>query len=88
MTPIARSSGHDVILAVGTRMASPNLLDGQQVVQIDIDADELGRNYDKTFGILGDARRVLEKLYTELLTRIPARPSRRTEIEVQQAQAF
>ena len=61
--PITRSSGHDVILAVGTRMAFPNLLGGQQVVQIDIDAEELGRNYDKTFGILGDARRALEKLY-------------------------
>ena len=83
--PIGRLYGHDVILAVGTRMASPNLLDGQQVVQIDIDVDELGRNYDKTFGILGDARQALEKLYTELLTRHPARPSRRKEIDAQKA---
>ena len=83
--PIARSSNHDVILAVGTRMAFPNFLDGQQVVQIDIDADELGRNYDKTFGILGDARQALEKLHTQLQTQIPARPSRRAEIEAQKA---
>lgn len=40
--PIGHSAGHDVILAVGTRMAAPNLLNGQQVVQIDVDADELG----------------------------------------------
>ena len=83
--PIARSSGHDVILAVGTRMAFPNLLDGQQVVQIDIDAEELGRNYDKTYGILGDARQALEGLYRELLAQMPARPSRRSEIEAQKA---
>ena len=83
--PIARASGHDIILAVGSRMAFPNLLDGQQVVQIDIDAEELGRNYDKTLGIQGDARQTLEKLYTELLTRMPARPSRRAEIEAQKA---
>jgi len=83
--PIGRSSGHDVILAVGTRMAFPNLLDGQQVVQIDIDAEELGRNYDKTLGIQGDARQTLEKLYTALAARTGARPSRRTEIEAQKA---
>ena len=35
-------------------MAFPDLLEGQQVVQIDIDADELGRNYDRTLGIQGD----------------------------------
>ena len=80
---IARSFGHDVILAVGTRMAFPNFLDGQQVVQIDIDADELGRNYDKTLGILGDARLALEQLYKELMTHTPAKPSRRAEIEAQ-----
>ena len=83
--PIGRSSGHDVILAVGTRMAFPDLLEGQQVVQIDIDADELGRNYDRTLGIQGDARQTLEKLYTALAARTPARPSRRTEIEAQKA---
>lgn len=82
---IAKSSGHDVILAVGTRMAFPNYLDGQQVVQIDIDAEELGRNYDRTFGIQGDARQTLEKLYTALAARTTARPSRRAEIEAQKA---
>ena len=66
-------------------MAFPNFLDGQQVVQIDIDADELGRNYDKTLGILGDARRTLEQLYTELLSRTPAKPSRRSEVEAQKS---
>ena len=75
------SSGHDLILAVGTRLANPNLLDGQRVVQIDIDAEELGRNYENTFGVLGDARRSLEALHSAMAARKPARPSRRTEME-------
>ena len=80
--PIAQASaGHDVILAVGTRLANPNLLDGQQVIQIDIDADELGRNYSNTVGIHGDARRTLEELYAVLSAAGPARPSRRSELE-------
>ena len=83
--PVARSFDHDVILAVGTRMAFPHLLEGQLVVQIDIDTAELGRNYHRTLGIQGDARQTLEMLYTELLTQMPARPSRRTEIEAQKA---
>ena len=82
---IGRSFGHDVILAVGTRMATPNFLDGQQIIQIDIDPEELGRNYGNTFGILGDARDTLEELYTALSARIPARPSRQAEVEAQKA---
>ncbi len=84
--PIAKSNPRpDVILAVGTRMATPNLLDGQRVVQIDIDPAELGRNYDNTFGVLGDARRTLELLYTALSARISARPNRQTEVEALKA---
>ncbi|MFQ6031230.1 MAG: thiamine pyrophosphate-binding protein, partial [Dehalococcoidia bacterium] len=74
-------SGHDVILAVGTRLANPQFLSGQKVVQIDIDQEELGRNYRNTMGIHGDARRTLEELYGVLSEMTPARPSRRKEIE-------
>ncbi len=74
-------SGHDVILAVGTRMASPNLLSGQKVIQIDIDAEELGRNYNDTFGIQGDARETLEALHSALAAKGPARPNRQAELE-------
>ena len=71
--PIAQASaGHDVVLAVGTRLANPNLLDGQQVIQIDIDGDELGRNYANTFGIQGNARRTLEDLYSVLSANGPS----------------
>ena len=79
------SSGHDVVLAVGTRLANPNLLDGQKVIQIDIDGEELGRNYGNTVGIQGDARRTLEELYTVLTAAGPARPSRRSELEAMKA---
>jgi acetolactate synthase-1/2/3 large subunit len=72
----------DVICAVGTRLATPELLTkGQTVVQIDIDAEELGRNYAKTFGILGDARRSVEALYGVLSGMIPPRPNRQAEFE-------
>ena len=47
---------HDLVLAVGTRLAVPGQL-SQKVVQIDIDEAEIGRNYADTFGLVGDARR-------------------------------
>ncbi|MCH7606675.1 MAG: thiamine pyrophosphate-binding protein, partial [Chloroflexi bacterium] len=75
------SAGHDVILAVGTRLANPQFLDGQKVVQIDIDEAELGRNYENTIGIHGDARRTLEELYKVLSATMPAKPSRQAEVE-------
>ena len=72
---------HDVILAVGTRIAYPNLLNGQRVIQIDIDPAEPGRNYENTFGVVGDARRSLEGLHEVIAASIPARPSGGAEIE-------
>jgi acetolactate synthase-1/2/3 large subunit len=72
----------DVVLAVGTRLAYPHLLSGQTVVQIDIDAAEIGRNYANTVGLVGDARRTLEALYSTLSHTTPARPSRSEELAV------
>jgi acetolactate synthase-1/2/3 large subunit len=70
--------GADVVLAVGTRFADAPVLAGQQVVQIDVDDEELGRNHDKTLGILGDARGSLERLHAMALeagvTPRPRRP--------------
>ena len=80
--PVAKDDPKfDLILAVGTRMAFPAYLDGQQVVQIDIDPAELGRNYEKTFGIVADARRGLEELFQELASIAPARPNRQAEVD-------
>ena len=47
-------------------MAFPMWLDGQRVVQIDIDADELGRNWENTYGMAGDARTVMEQVDARL----------------------
>ena len=80
--PIAKDEPHfDAILAVGTRMANPAWLGGQRIVQIDIDPAELGRNYDNTFGIHGDARQTLESLYQDLVRLAPARETRTGEFE-------
>ena len=80
--PVAREEPNfDAILAVGTRMANPAWLGGQRIVQIDIDPEELGRNYENTFGIQGDARLALEGLYEQVSQLTPARESRATEFE-------
>ena len=83
-----RLAEHDLILAVGTRLAYPNLLDSQQVVQIDVDEEEIGRNYERTFGIVGDARRSLEELHRLVSSTVPARPSRKQEFEAIRAERF
>ena len=70
----------DVVLAVGTRLAVAALQPAQQVIQIDIDPEEIGRNHPKTVGLVGDARATLEALL-ERLRREPARPSRKAERE-------
>ena len=78
--PVAKEEPcFDTILAVGTRMANPAWLGGQRIVQIDVDPAELGRNYDNTFGIQGDARATLDGLYEDLLRLSPARASRADE---------
>ena len=79
--PIAQPQyGHDVILAVGTRMANPQWLDGQRLVQVDVDPEELGRNYSDTLGIHADARLALEDLHTALAAQTPARADRSAEV--------
>ncbi len=69
----------DVILAVGTRFALAAAKPEQQVVQIDIDPDELGRNHAKTLGLAGDARATLERLLEHLRAAAPPRASRKSE---------
>lgn len=68
----------DVVLAVGTRLALAGLGPGQQVVQIDVDPEEIGRNHAKTLGLVGDARATLEGLLARLQSE-PPRPSRKAE---------
>ena len=76
--------GCDGILAVGTRLARATIGDGHRIVQIDVDGEEIGRNYSATVGIHGDARLSLDALHRELSS-VPQRPSRREEVEAVRA---
>ena len=76
----------DVILAVGSRCALAGFKPEQQVIQIDVDPDEIGRNHRKTFGLVGDARATLEQLLERLRAATPPRPSRKTEREALRAE--
>jgi acetolactate synthase-1/2/3 large subunit len=69
----------DVVLAVGTRLATAALQPAQLVIQVDADPDEVGRNHARTLGLVGDARATLERLAERLRAAGPPRPSRRAE---------
>ena len=71
----------DVVLAVGSRLALAGFAPGQEVIQIDVDPDEIGRNHGKTFGLVGDARTTLERLLDRLRAAAPPRSSRKVERE-------
>ena len=71
---------HDLVVAIGTRLAYPEFLKGQKVLQIDIDEEEIGRNYDNTEGILGDAKKSLSSLLEALKGRMGARENRQEEL--------
>ena len=61
-------------------MAYPQYLKGQKVLQIDIDDEEIGRNYDNTEGINGDAKKSLSGLIETLKTSMPPAKSKEAEI--------
>ena len=77
----------DVILALGTRLNQATtfwdyrvLRRETRIVQVDIDAQEIGRNYPTELGIIGDAREVRSIAFMErevvepvLLRAAPAR---------------
>ena len=71
---------HDLVIAVGTRNAYPNIF-SQKLLQIDVDPDEIGRNYDDTVGLLGDAKVALSELRKALAAAGRPRESRREELE-------
>jgi acetolactate synthase-1/2/3 large subunit len=75
----------DLILVVGSRVAAAGFQPGQQVIQVDVDPDEVGRNHGLTFGVVGDARLTLERML-ERLRAAAARPSRKAEREALRAE--
>ena len=75
----------DVVLAVGTRFVEPatskwGLGAGRTVIQIDIDPDEIGRNYPVAVGIEADAGAALAALAEQIGRHSGARPSREAEL--------
>jgi acetolactate synthase-1/2/3 large subunit len=71
----------DIVLVVGSRLALSAFPPGLQVVQIDADAEEVGRNHKKTLGLVGDARATLEALLERLRASAAPRSSRKAERE-------
>jgi acetolactate synthase-1/2/3 large subunit/sulfoacetaldehyde acetyltransferase len=68
----------DVILALGTRLNQGTtfwdnrVIDpATQIVQVDVDSQEIGRNYPVAAGIVGDARAVAESLLAALREAYP-----------------
>jgi acetolactate synthase-1/2/3 large subunit len=71
----------DVVLVVGSRLALASLRPEVQVIQIDVDPEEIGRNHARTLGLVGDARATLEALLERLRSTAPPQPSRKAERE-------
>jgi len=76
----------DVVLAVGSRLALVSFQPGQRIIQIDVDAEEIGRNHPNTFGLVGDARATLEGLLERLRAAAPPRPPAKAEREALRAE--
>jgi acetolactate synthase-1/2/3 large subunit len=66
----------DVVLAVGTRFQAMPLAAHQQLIHVDIDADQIGRHHPASIALAGHARPTLAALRDELAGRVGARPSR------------
>jgi acetolactate synthase I/II/III large subunit len=75
----------DVVLAVGSRLATVSFKPGTRIVQIDADEHEIGRSHKDTLGLVGDARATLEALLERLRAASPPRPSRKAEHEALRA---
>jgi acetolactate synthase-1/2/3 large subunit len=74
----------DVFFAVGTRFVEAvsyrwKLDPGRTVVQLDVDPEEVGRNYPAAVGIVADAKLGLAALLDRIPSYSQARPSRQDE---------
>jgi len=76
----------DVVLTVGSRLALVSFQPGQRIIQLDVDAEEIGRNHPAALGLVGDARATLEALLERLRAAGSPRPSRKTEFQSLRAQ--
>src|SRR5437867_1502872 len=69
----------DVVFAVGSRCAVAGFQPAQKIIQLDVDASEIGRNHPVEVGLVGDAKATLERLLERLRTDAPPRSSRKRE---------
>ncbi len=77
----------DLVLAVGARFddrSASSWLPGYswnfpstKLIQVDVDVDEIGRNYSADLGLVADARVFLQQMLAEFERRGAARPERR-----------
>ncbi|HYH12329.1 MAG TPA: thiamine pyrophosphate-dependent enzyme [Thermomicrobiales bacterium] len=75
----------DVVFCVGTRMIEPatypwGLGPGRTVIHMDIDPEEVGRNYDVTVGIVADAKAGMTALMDRVSRHNRTRESREDEL--------
>ena len=70
-----------IVLAVGTRLATANLPEGHRVVQIDVDPEEIGRNWPDTLPVLGDTATSLGLLHEAVSALAGQAESRQAEFE-------
>ena len=67
-TEVVRES--DVLLAVGTRLLMPGLdLSGKTLIQVDVDPEEIGRNFRPDIAVEGDSRLTLAAIAEGLSAR-------------------
>jgi acetolactate synthase-1/2/3 large subunit len=76
----------DVILAIGTRFAMPQMFGGfnpdqHTLIRVDIDPQEANRFGTADLAIVGDAGQTIKALLPELSKENGARPSRKEELE-------
>jgi acetolactate synthase-1/2/3 large subunit len=82
----------DVVFCVGTRMIEPatypwGLKPGRTVIQMDIDPEEVGRNYEPTVGIVADAKAGLAALAERVASHNKKRDSREDELTAAKARS-
>ena len=82
----------DVVIGIGSRMEFPNIewgvREGQRIVQINLDADELDRYGTGTVGIHGDAAEACRLLVDALGCHNPERGDRTAELARLRAEHF
>jgi acetolactate synthase-1/2/3 large subunit len=60
-------------------MATANIPEGHRVIQIDVDAEEIGRNHKNTLAVQGDAAASLETLHSATADIVGPRASQQAE---------